>query len=407
MENSEKASFGSNCSIFASTKTPNVLYLEEELSCFNTLNWNEGIYDGNEIDEEKLTKTTLGDKQYPQHMKKISSEVLHDRECWSNNNIRSLEKVQLRLDDSSLYPKEIFGCSSDVLKLKRSYLKNLIVLSFCFLLVFSAFFSLRNLQTSINRKDSLGLVSLACMNAAFAAGCILANSIVQKVRPKRVIAVMLIGNSLYVASNFYPIFFTLIPATLFLGFTMANLLVAQSTYLTSIAVSYASAANKRPDHIISAFNGYFLFMMYLAHFVGNLLSSAVFHVFSCANSTEIMNKRNESHFGSCSLILSSEKQNFDISIDENVIVVLLSIFMVITLQAHIIITIYLDKLDVIFYKSKLGLKNQICEIWNLHLDPKMKFMLPLMAYLGFQEAFIYADFTNVCLVYIRLVQSGF
>lgn len=404
MENSEKASFGSKCPIFASNKSPNVLYLEEGFS--NTLNWNEGIYDGSEIDENKLTKISFGNDKNPQHMTDVSPEILHDRECWTNNKTRTLEKVYLRLDDSSLSPKGTCGRTSDVYKLKRSYLKNLMVLSFCFLLIFSAFFSLRNLQTSINRKDSLGLISLACMNAAFAAGCILANSIVQKVRPKRVIAVMLVGNSLYVASNFYPIFFTLIPATLFLGFTMANLLVAQSTYLTSIAVSYASAANKRPDHIISAFNGYFLFMMYLAHFIGNLLSSVVFHIFSRANSTE-MQKTNESFLGSCSLILSPEKQSFDFSIDENVIFVLLSIFMVITLQAHIIITIYLDKLDVIFYKSKLGLKNQIFEIWNLHFDPKMKFMLPLMAYLGFQEAFIYADFTNVCLVMIRLIRSKF
>ncbi|ESN90486.1 hypothetical protein HELRODRAFT_121951, partial [Helobdella robusta] len=288
--------------------------------------------------------------------------------------------------------------------------KNLIILSFGFMFVFSAFFSLRNLQTSLNRKYSLGLFSLACMNATFAAGCILANTIIQKVRPKRVITLMLFGNSLYVASNFYPSFLTLVPATLILGFTMANLLVAQSTYLTSIAVSFASAANKRPDYIISVFNGYFLFMIYLAHFFGNLMSSIIFYIFpsslmktllitsnvtSVSTQLVLNNFTNESQ--NCGFkfhFLSVEQMEYNFSIDFYVLYILVAIFMLVTIQAHLIIGLFLDRLDVIFYKSKLGLKSQVCEIWKLHVDPKMKFMLPMMIYLGFQEAFIYADFTN-------------
>ena len=309
----------------------------------------------------------------------------------------SIDQFERSLDNEMLSSSEYLFSKSSV-KLKKAYLKNLMVLSSGFMLVFSAFFSLRNLQTSLNKHQSLGLLSLACMNGTFALGCILANSIIQKVRPKQVMTFMLFGNLLYVASNFYPSFFTLVPATLILGFTMANLLVSQSTYLTSIAVSHASASLKPPDYIISLFNGFFLFMMYLAHFFGNLISSVVFYAFppiqeistkenttfTLMNTTTIKIQKNHLSSFPFSVLSSSETSeslragcgfcgessmptnykfnhtyDFNIRMNQHVVYILLIVFSILSIQGQLLIALFLDRLDVIFYKSKLPLKKQV------------------------------------------------
>ena len=66
----------------------------------------------------------------------------------------------------------------------QKYVKNLIVLSLSFMLVFTAYLSLRNLQSSINPQGGLALFALASVYACLFVGCIFATTIVQRLRPK-------------------------------------------------------------------------------------------------------------------------------------------------------------------------------------------------------------------------------
>lgn len=341
---------------------------------------------------------------------------------------RTLDQVRRRLiDDLSPVLRDFDDDLKEIesAKLRSTYIKNLLVLSLGFMLVFTSFCALRSLQSSINHDGGLGLAALSCMNATFALGCVFATSIVQRVRPKRAIMLSLIGHLLFTVANVHATFYTLLPATAVIGFTMATLLVAQGTYLTSIAVTYAAVSGKKHDHIVSLFNGFFLFMLQIAQILGNLISSTVFSFLSVerdeesnaaeaewrtdgrstgfkANQTNEMSlsgleanvARNGSICGSgyCHMFLI-ESMHADIY--EDTFVILVAFLCGISATGMVVIGLLLDKLDVIFHKSKQGLVAQLCAIVRLHRDRRMRLCVPLMTFLGIQEAFVYAEFTKV------------
>ena len=146
-------------------------------------------------------------------------------------------------------------------KLKNAYIKNLIVLSIGFMLTYTAFFSLRNLQSSINHDGGLGLFSMSAMYVTFVIGCVFATSVVYKCRPKHAIVISMLGMLVYIVAQFYPTMYTLIPSAALLGFAMAVMWTAQGSYITSIAITYATAADMNHVGVLGLFNGFFLFLI--------------------------------------------------------------------------------------------------------------------------------------------------
>ena len=171
-------------------------------------------------------------------------------------------------------------------KLERSYIRNLAVLSAGFFLLFTAFFAVRNMQSSINTEGNLGLISLACVYGSFVVGCLLSVCIIRqknptenrksKIRPKYAIIFASLGPLVYTAMNFYPRCYCLIPASVLLGISLSNLWTAQGTYITSLAVTYAAVTCKAPERAVGLFNTVFLFVLQMSHVVGNLIASTVF-----------------------------------------------------------------------------------------------------------------------------------
>ena len=108
--------------------------------------------------------------------------------------------------------------SLDVRAEKRRYLKNLLVMSAAYFFLFSAYFALRNLQSSLNAADGLGLYALSSMYCALVFGSLFSTTIVQRLRPKRTVSLSLVGFVAYSAANFHPRFYTMIPASVVHGF---------------------------------------------------------------------------------------------------------------------------------------------------------------------------------------------
>lgn len=69
--------------------------------------------------------------------------------------------------------------------------------------------------------------------------------------------VCMVALLLYVLANFYPHYYTLVPASMLAGFCLSNLWTAHATYLTNIAASYAELTNKSIFLVIGKFNGIF------------------------------------------------------------------------------------------------------------------------------------------------------
>ena len=119
---------------------------------------------------------------------------------------------------------------------KRQIYKNLLLISFAFLLLFTAFGTTGSLQSSINEVDGLGTSSLAVIYAALVLSCMFVPSImIEKMTVKWAMVVSVFCYSTYIGSQFYPEFYTLLPTAVVLGLGAAPMWSAKCTYLTQVA----------------------------------------------------------------------------------------------------------------------------------------------------------------------------
>ncbi len=105
--------------------------------------------------------------------------------------------------------------------------------------LFTAYNSMANLQSSINAVDGLGTWSLTATYAALVVSClILPAPAIARFTAKWTMVMSMLTYSVYIAAQFYPEFYTLIPAAILLGFGAAPMWSAQCTYLTRLGHRY-------------------------------------------------------------------------------------------------------------------------------------------------------------------------
>ena len=404
---------------------------------------NEQERNSNDVDEFKLEYTRLQvpkifiEKVESCHPEPEYAGLMQTSGTGQALLAQSLEQVRKSFEDlspvfisrqdlSTAKPEE-----KQITHLSNTYMKNLVILSVGFMLCFTAFFSLRNLQSSINHEGGLGLISMSTIYAAFMCGCIFAPSIVNKVRPKFALVLSMHGMLIFVVSNFYPQYYTLVPASAILGFSLANLWTAQGTYITSLALTYAALTNKDHDAILGLFNGFFLFLIQIAQILGNLISSSVFNIE--LETEELQNDLdlgiqtgngslqyadaarfpvNDSLEGTPVLLTASPStpnlcgvnycHSYKIDhatdgtqIQPYMLYVLLGVFSAVTLSGILVLGVFLNKLDVIFRRSEIKVSKQLLAIFSLHRDRKLLALIPMLTFLGIEETFMFGEITKV------------
>lgn len=165
-------------------------------------------------------------------------------------------------------------------KLSRSekwrILKNVAILSSAFMIQFTAFQGTANLQSSINAKDGLGTVSLSAVYAAIVVSCIfIPTLVIRRLTVKWTLCASMICYAPYIGAQFYPKFYTLVPAGILLGLGAAPMWASKATYLTQVGQVYAKITDQAVDAIIVRFFGFFFLAWQTAELWGNLISSLV------------------------------------------------------------------------------------------------------------------------------------
>lgn len=157
---------------------------------------------------------------------------------------------------------------------KWRILKNVAAVSAAFMVQFTAFQGTANLQSSINSTDGLGTVSLSSIYAALVLSCIfLPTFLIKWASVKWTLCMAMMCYMPYIAAQFYPRFYTLVPAGIILGIGAAPMWAAKATYLTQAGSVYAKLTNQPVDAIIVRFFGFFFLAWQTAELWGNLISS--------------------------------------------------------------------------------------------------------------------------------------
>ncbi|XP_065076758.1 UNC93-like protein [Ochlerotatus camptorhynchus] len=159
---------------------------------------------------------------------------------------------------------------------KWRILKNITTVSIAFMVQFTAFQGTANLQSSINAKDGLGTVSLSAIYAALVVSCIfLPTLVIRKLTVKWTLCVSMLCYAPYIAAQFYPTFYTLVPAGILVGLGAAPMWASKATYLTQLGQVYAKLTEQSVEAIIVRFFGFFFLAWQTAELWGNLISSLV------------------------------------------------------------------------------------------------------------------------------------
>jgi hypothetical protein len=108
--------------------------------------------------------------------------------------------------------------AAEAKRVKRVVYKNLIIIGFAWILLFTAYTSIANLQSSLNTVNGLGTASLSTIYISLIISCIfLPTILIKKLTIKWTIFFSQLTYILFIAANIYPQYYTLIPTAIILG----------------------------------------------------------------------------------------------------------------------------------------------------------------------------------------------
>ncbi|KAF8793240.1 UNC93-like protein like [Argiope bruennichi] len=124
---------------------------------------------------------------------------------------------------------------------KFRVIKNLVIISSTFLMLFTAYDGLSMLQSTMNKEHNIGTISQAVVYAGFCiSSMLLPKYVIKKLGCRITILIGSISFIPYIAANFYPNFFTMMPSAFLLGVGSSLIWGAQCTYFNESALIYCT-----------------------------------------------------------------------------------------------------------------------------------------------------------------------
>ncbi|XP_062981490.1 protein unc-93 homolog A [Elgaria multicarinata webbii] len=277
-------------------------------------------------------------------------------------------------------------------------LKNILVISFGFLFLFTAYGGLQSLQSSLHSDEGLGVASLSVIYAALIlSSMFLPPILIKKFGCKWTIVGSMCCYITYSLGNFYASWYTLIPTSMILGLGGAPLWSAKCTYLTIAGNSYAQKAGKIGANIVSQYFGIFFLIFQSSGVWGNLISSLVFE--QSPNKVEI-SEADLACCGAYNCMTTNTTNNTATSTgpSDTLVYTLLGIYTASGILAVLIVIIFLDRIT---DNESEGEVKKIPSFWSTFLaafrhlkDKRQCLLIPLTMYSGFEQGFLAGDYTK-------------
>ncbi|XP_063078704.1 protein unc-93 homolog A-like [Engraulis encrasicolus] len=277
-----------------------------------------------------------------------------------------------------------------------SHMKNVLLVSFGFLLLFTATGSLLNLQSSLNADEGMGLASNSVtFSSIILSSMFLTPTIIRYLGCKWTIFVAMGCNVAYTIGNFYPSWATLMPASVIIGLGESPLWSATSTYLTISGGLQAVQDNRKSQDIINQYFGT-LYLLYQSSAVwGNLLSSLVFgQEPTSVNITDGDLLLCGVHScGAPEVSLGNSTRP-----DDRLVYTLLGCYVGVGVLAMLLVAIFLDNID---KRTDPEEKSEAESFSSTFLatfrqlrDKRQVLLIPVTSYIGLELGFLNGDYTK-------------
>uniref|UniRef100_A0A8C3RFP7 Protein unc-93 homolog A n=1 Tax=Cyanoderma ruficeps TaxID=181631 RepID=A0A8C3RFP7_9PASS len=264
-------------------------------------------------------------------------------------------------------------------------LKNVLVISFGFLLLFTAYGGLQSLQSSLNSEEGLGVASLSVLYAALIlSSMFLPPILIKKLGCKWTIAISMCCYIAFSLGNFYASWYTLIPTSVILGLGGAPLWSAKCTYLTIAGTSYAEKAGKNAKDIINQYFGVFFLVFHVN--LPDLFTDLPFDLECC---------------GAYNCLTDTTNTTGSAKPSNSLIYTLLGVYTASGVLAVLLIIIFLDQIKSDQAETEKE-KLEAPSFWSTFLatfrhlkDKRQCLLIPLTMYSGFEQGFLSGDYTKV------------
>jgi MFS family permease len=285
---------------------------------------------------------------------------------------------------------------------RTKILKNLFVIGLAWILLFTAFQSMANLQSSLNSNQGLGTASLSVIYITLVISCLfLPTLLIKKLGLKLTIVLSQFTYLLYIAANVYPEWYFLLPSAVLLGTGAGPLWTAKCTYLTEIAGFYSKLTGESNEVVVNRFFGIFFCMFQMSQIIGNIISSTILKPDKESESSKITVKNLNCGAKDCPG--TAESGNI-IRPELSTVYNLCFIYILLGLASIVLIMCFLNN-----YKQKNPEKSRDYAVKSSERTEQFELLIstidqlknryqiliiPLTLWLGFSLAFIGADFTK-------------
>ncbi|KFM75913.1 Protein unc-93-like protein, partial [Stegodyphus mimosarum] len=280
---------------------------------------------------------------------------------------------------------------------KTFIVRNLLVLSFGNFLLFMAFDSLANLQSTMNGQTSVGVVSLAVIYGTLTVSSLfLPTLVIRCLGCKKTLVVCFVSFCPYILANFYPDWSTLIPSAVLCGLVSGPLSAARNTYINEISHRYATLQGASATDMNAWFFSISTAFQQNTEIWGNMIS-----YFVLKDEEEEDNSLPSSVLNTCGADFCDEvgfKLNPNLHPPPEVKrYILVTIYVTLGLTAAFFVSFFLDSLDAeqlsIRRQQEFSPKN-ILATFRQMLNINQLLLLPLSFYTGLVDGFYNGDYAK-------------
>ncbi|XP_062407330.1 protein unc-93 homolog A isoform X2 [Sardina pilchardus] len=274
--------------------------------------------------------------------------------------------------------------------------KNVLVVSFGFLSLFTAYGGLQSLQSSLNAEEGMGVISLSVVYASIiVSSMFLPHILIKNLGCKWTIVCSMCCYITYSIGNFYPGWATLIPTSAILGLGGSPLWSAKCTYLTISGNRQAAQEKTKNEDVINMYFGIFFFIFQSSAVWGNLMSSLIFGQGTSQGDIP------EENLKYCGAALCEEdfiQGGNATRPPQHLVNTLLGCYIGVGVLAVILVAVFLDNIDRDNAREFRGNRTPFCgtflATFKLLKDKRLIMLIPLTMYSGFEQSFLSGEYTK-------------
>uniref|UniRef100_A0A0K0EXS5 Protein unc-93 homolog A (inferred by orthology to a human protein) n=1 Tax=Strongyloides venezuelensis TaxID=75913 RepID=A0A0K0EXS5_STRVS len=274
---------------------------------------------------------------------------------------------------------------------------NLWIISVALLFLYIAIHGLQNLQSSIN--SNLGTDSLAIHYLCMALSSLyFPPVIIHQLGCKKTLILGILLYICYMGANFYPSYYSLIPASILAGFGGGCLRAAQCSYIIECGIKYAKINIEAGMTVIVRFFGFFFMIVHLGQVIGNIMSSLIITAAVPYTTPLHMIDRTCGNGFIDNVTYLSERANENLQTPpRKAISSVFGVYICCSIISLMIIALFLNALkkDAIIKKTPISFRPEVLKSAILNLRKiKVILLIPLTIFNGFEQAFIVGLYTK-------------